>query len=125
MNKVLSQSRASISTNAPQMVVLKVNPEKIRDIIGKGGSTIRAIVEQTGAQIDIDDDGSVRIYAADAAAKDAAVNRVMEIAADAESARYTEVGSSASSTSARSSTSCPARMVSCTSRRSPTNAWRK
>ncbi len=84
MNKVLSQSRASISTNAPQMVVLKVNPEKIRDIIGKGGSTIRAIVEQTGAQIDIDDDGSVRIYAADAAAKDAAVNRVMEIAADAE-----------------------------------------
>ena len=84
MNKVLSQSRASISTNAPQMIVLKVNPEKIRDIIGKGGSTIRAIVEQTGAQIDIDDDGSVRIYAADAAAKDAAVNRVMEIAADAE-----------------------------------------
>ncbi len=84
MNKVLAQSRPSISVNAPQMVVLKVNPEKIRDIIGKGGSTIRAIVEQTGAQIDIDDDGSVRIYAADAAAKDAAVNRVMEIAADAE-----------------------------------------
>ena len=84
MNKVLSQSRTSISTNAPQMVVLKVNPEKIRDIIGKGGCTIRAIGEQTGAQIDIDDDGSVRIYAADAAAKDAAVNRVMEIAADAE-----------------------------------------
>ena len=84
MNKVLSQSRTSISTNAPQMIVLKVNPEKIRDIIGKGGATIRGIVEQTGAQIDIDDDGSVRIYAADAAAKDAAVNRVMEIAADAE-----------------------------------------
>lgn len=84
MNKVLSQSRATISTNAPQMIVLKVNPEKIRDIIGKGGATIRGIVEQTGAQIDIDDDGSVRIYAADAAAKDAAVNRVMEIAADAE-----------------------------------------
>jgi polyribonucleotide nucleotidyltransferase len=84
MNKVLSQSRTSISVNAPQMIVLKVNPEKIRDIIGKGGATIRGIVEQTGAQIDIDDDGSVRIYAADAAAKDAAVNRVMEIAADAE-----------------------------------------
>ncbi len=84
MNKVLSQSRATISTNAPQMIVLKVNPEKIRDIIGKGGATIRGIVEQTGAQIDIDDDGSVRIYAADAAAKDAAVNRVMEIASDAE-----------------------------------------
>ena len=84
MNKVLAASRPTISDNAPAMVVLKVNPEKIRDIIGKGGSTIRAIVEQTGAQIDIDDDGSVRIYAADAAAKDAAVKRVMEIAADAE-----------------------------------------
>ena len=87
MNAVLAQSRASISVNAPQMIVLKVNPEKIRDIIGKGGSTIRGIVEQTGAQIDIDDDGSVRIYAADAVAKDAAVKRVMEIAADAEVGR--------------------------------------
>jgi polyribonucleotide nucleotidyltransferase len=84
MNKVLSASRPTISDNAPSMVVLKVNPEKIRDIIGKGGSVIRSIVEETNAQIDIDDDGSVRIYAADAAAKDAAVARVMEIAADAE-----------------------------------------
>ena len=84
MNKVLSASRPQISDNAPAMVVLKVNPEKIRDIIGKGGSVIRSIVEETNAQIDIDDDGSVRIYAADAAAKDAAVARVMEIAADAE-----------------------------------------
>ena len=84
MNKVLSQSRTTISENAPSMVVLKVNPEKIRDIIGKGGATIRGIVEATGAQIDIEDDGSVRIYAADKAAKDAAVNKVMEIAADAE-----------------------------------------
>jgi len=87
MNKVLSASRPSISDNAPAMVILKVNPEKIRDIIGKGGSVIRGIVEETGAQIDIDDDGSVRIYAADAAAKDAAVARVMEIAADAEVGR--------------------------------------
>ena len=84
MNKVLSQSRPTISENAPSMVVLKVNPEKIRDIIGKGGATIRGIVESTGAQIDIEDDGSVRIYAADKSAKDAAVNKVMEIAADAE-----------------------------------------
>jgi len=84
MNKVISQSRSTISENAPSMVVLKVNPEKIRDIIGKGGATIRGIVEATGAQIDIEDDGSVRIYAADKAAKDAAVNKVMEIAADAE-----------------------------------------
>jgi polyribonucleotide nucleotidyltransferase len=87
MNKVLATSRPAISDNAPAMVVLKVNPEKIRDIIGKGGSVIRSIVEETGAQIDIDDDGSVRIYAADNAAKDAAVKRVMEIAADAEVGR--------------------------------------
>ncbi len=93
------------------MVVLKVNPEKIRDIIGKGGSTIRGIVEQTGAQIDIDDDGSVRIYAADAASKDAAVNKVMEIAADAEIGKIYRGRSNASSTSVRSSTSCPARMA--------------
>jgi len=82
--EVLPAARTEMSDFAPRIITIKINPEKIRDIIGKGGSTIRAIVEQTGAQIDIDDDGSVRIYAADAAAKDAAVNRVMEIAADAE-----------------------------------------
>jgi len=87
MNKVISVSRPSLSENAPAMTIIKVNPEKIRDIIGKGGSTIRGIVEETGAEIDIDDDGSVRIYAANAAAKNAAVERVMGIAADAEIGR--------------------------------------
>jgi polyribonucleotide nucleotidyltransferase len=87
MNKVISVSRPSLSENAPAMTIIKVNPEKIRDIIGKGGSTIRGIVEETGAEIDIDDDGSVRIYAANAAAKNAAVERVMSIAADAEIGR--------------------------------------
>jgi len=87
MNKVIAKSRPNLSENAPAMTIIKVNPEKIRDIIGKGGSVIRGIVEQTGAEIDIDDDGSVRIYAANAASKNAAVDRVMSIAADAEIGR--------------------------------------
>ena len=84
MNKVIDASRETVSENAPSMVVLKVDPEKIRDIIGKGGSTIRAITEETGAELDVEDDGSVRIYAQDAAGKDAAVERVRAITAEAE-----------------------------------------
>ena len=84
MNKVISESRATVSDNAPSMVVLKVDPDKIRDIIGKGGATIRSIVEETGAEVDVEDDGSVRIYAEDAESKDAAVARVQEITAEAE-----------------------------------------
>ena len=84
MNKVLDKSREEVSDNAPTMVVLKVHPDKIRDVIGKGGATIRSIVEETGADIDIEDDGSVRIYAEDGKAKDAAVAKIEEITAEAE-----------------------------------------
>ena len=87
MNKVISVSREELSDNAPAMVTLNVHPDKIRDIIGKGGATIRSIVEETGAEVDINDDGSVRIYAEDSAAKDAAVNRIQEITAEAEVGR--------------------------------------
>ena len=87
MNKVISSSREELSANAPAMVTLNVHPDKIRDIIGKGGATIRSIVEETGAEVDINDDGSVRIYAEDATAKDAAVNRIQEITAEAEVGR--------------------------------------
>ena len=87
MNKVISASREELSDNAPAMVTLHVHPDKIRDIIGKGGATIRGIVEETGAEVDINDDGSVRIYAEDGAAKDAAVNRIQEITAEAEVGR--------------------------------------
>ena len=83
MNKVLSESREELSDNAPAMVTLNVHPDKIRDIIGKGGATIRSIVEETGAEVDINDDGSVRIYAEDGSAKDAAVMRIQEITAEA------------------------------------------
>ncbi len=84
MNNVISESRPTVSDNAPSMVVLKVDPDKIRDIIGKGGATIRSIVEDTGAEVDVEDDGSVRIYAEDGESKDAAVARVQEITAEAE-----------------------------------------
>jgi polyribonucleotide nucleotidyltransferase len=84
MNKVLSQSRDEISENAPAMQVLMVHPDKIRDIIGKGGAMIRSIVDATGADIDIQDDGSVRIYAEDAEGMKAAVARIQEITAEAE-----------------------------------------
>ena len=84
MNKVISASRPSVSDNAPSMALLKVDPEKIRDIIGKGGATIRSIVEETGAEVDVEDDGSVRVYAEDNAGKDAAVKRIEEITAEAE-----------------------------------------
>ncbi|MDE0691443.1 MAG: polyribonucleotide nucleotidyltransferase [Gammaproteobacteria bacterium] len=84
MGKAITESRATVSENAPSMVVLKVHPDKIRDIIGKGGSTIRSIVEDTGAEVDVEDDGSVRIYGTSAESRDAAVARVEEITAEAE-----------------------------------------
>ncbi|HEY5644744.1 MAG TPA: polyribonucleotide nucleotidyltransferase, partial [Pseudomonadales bacterium] len=90
MNKVIDRSREQISENAPAMRVLNVHPDKIRDIIGKGGATIRGIVEETGADIDIEDDGSVRIYAADGEAMKAAVARIEEITAEAEVGRIYE-----------------------------------
>ena len=84
MSKVISEPRADVSENAPSMVVLKVHPDKIRDVIGKGGVTIRSITEETGADIDIEDDGSVRIYADSAESKNAAVAMIEEITAEAE-----------------------------------------
>jgi len=84
MNKVIAESRATVSDNAPRFETLKVHPDKIRDIIGKGGATIRSITEETGASIDIDDDGTVKIYATDNSALQAAVDRVAGITAEAE-----------------------------------------
>ncbi len=87
MNKVISASRTELSEKAPKMIALKIDPDKIRDVIGKGGATIRSITEESGASIDIDDDGSVRIYAANKESADAAVNRVLEITAEIEVGR--------------------------------------
>ncbi len=84
MNKVIAEPRAELSERAPSITTIKIHPDKIRDVIGKGGATIRGICEETGASIDLDDDGNVKIYAADAAAAQAAVNRVKEITAEIE-----------------------------------------
>jgi polyribonucleotide nucleotidyltransferase len=87
MSKAISEPRADVSENAPSMAMLKIDPDKIRDVIGKGGAVIRGITEDTGASVDIDDDGNVRIYGEDAASRDAAVAAVEAITAEAEVGR--------------------------------------
>ena len=84
MNKVIAESRTEVSDNAPRFETIKVDPDKIRDIIGKGGATIRSITEETGASVDIDDTGLVKVYAADGEALQAAMNKIGEITAEAE-----------------------------------------
>ncbi|SHM14914.1 polyribonucleotide nucleotidyltransferase [Vreelandella subglaciescola] len=84
MNAVIGTGRTEVSDNAPSMVTLKIDSGKIRDVIGKGGSMIRKICDDTGASIDLDDDGTVRIYAEDKKAAKAAVDTVLEITAEAE-----------------------------------------
>ena len=84
MNKVLENPRESVSDKAPSMHPLSVHPDKIRDVIGKGGATIRSITEETGASIDIEDDGSIRVYAADNEGAQAAIARIVAITAEAE-----------------------------------------
>ncbi|RUR30815.1 polyribonucleotide nucleotidyltransferase [Vreelandella andesensis] len=84
MNDVISQSRTDVSENAPSMATIKIDPDKIRDVIGKGGAMIRKICEDTGASIDLDDDGTVRIYAEDKAAAKKAIDTVLAITAEAE-----------------------------------------
>jgi polyribonucleotide nucleotidyltransferase len=87
MSKAISEPRADVSENAPSMAMLKIDPDKIRDVIGKGGAVIRGITEDTGASVDIDDDGNVRIYGEDATSRDAAVAAVEAITAEAEVGR--------------------------------------
>jgi len=84
MNKVMSVARATVSENAPSMAMMKVDSDKIRDVIGKGGATIRSITEQSGASVDIDDDGNIRIYGEDAASRDRAIELIQSITAEAE-----------------------------------------
>ncbi len=84
MNEVLASHKEEMSEFAPRITTIKINPDKIRDVIGKGGATIRAITEETGATIDIDDDGTVKIAAIDKAAGDEAMKRVEQITADIE-----------------------------------------
>ena len=84
MNKVIGVSRTELSPNAPMTMKIKIDQDKIRDVIGKGGATIRSICEDTGASVDIDDDGTVKIYADTKDACQAAYDRVYGITAEAE-----------------------------------------
>ena len=84
MNKVIETPREEVSEFAPRYITLKINPDKIRDVIGKGGATIRAITEETGASIDIDDNGNVKIASVDLEAGNEARRRVEQITADVE-----------------------------------------
>ncbi len=84
MGKVISESRPTVNENAPSMATLRIDQDKIRDVIGKGGAVIRSITDETGAAIDIDDDGVVRIYGEDVKSRDAALERIEAITAEAE-----------------------------------------
>ena len=84
MAKVLSESREEMSEYAPRLITFRINPEKIRDVIGKGGATIRSITEETGATIEVDDDGMVKIASVEKAAGDEARRRVEQVTADVE-----------------------------------------
>ncbi|MCL5668699.1 MAG: polyribonucleotide nucleotidyltransferase [Gammaproteobacteria bacterium] len=84
MNQVIAAPRAQMSEYAPRIITFKIHPDKIRDVIGKGGTTIRAITEETGATIDITDDGTVKIASVDNAAGQEARRRIEQITADVE-----------------------------------------
>ena len=84
MAKELSESREEMSEYAPRLITFRINPEKIRDVIGKGGATIRSITEETGATIEVDDDGMVKIASVEKAAGDEARRRVEQVTADVE-----------------------------------------
>lgn len=82
MNAVIGKPREELSEYAPRYITMKINPDKIRDVIGKGGVTIRALTEETGTVIDISDDGTVKIASVDKAAGIEARRRIEEITAD-------------------------------------------
>ena len=84
MNKVISEARGEMSQFAPRYLTIKIHPDKIRDVIGKGGATIRSITEQTGAGVDIEDDGTIKISSVDSAAGEQALKLIEQITADVE-----------------------------------------
>ena len=84
MQEAIDTPREEISPYAPRIITMKIHPDKIRDVIGKGGSVIRSITEETGAKIDIDDDGTILIATADGDAAQAAIARIKALTAEAE-----------------------------------------
>jgi polyribonucleotide nucleotidyltransferase len=90
MNKVISKPRAEMSEFAPRLLTIKIHPDKIREVIGKGGSVIQAITKETGTQIDIQDDGTITIASVNQSAAEAAKARIEQITSDVEPGRIYE-----------------------------------
>ena len=84
MTEAMAVAKTEVSTFAPRLFTMKINPEKIRDVIGKGGSVIRALTEETGTQINIDEDGTITIASADPAKAEEAKRRIEQITAEVE-----------------------------------------
>ena len=84
MQEAMGEAKTEISSFAPKLFTMKLNPEKIRDVIGKGGATIRALTDETGCQINIEEDGTITIAATEAAKADEAKRRIEEITAEVE-----------------------------------------
>ncbi|MEQ1438135.1 polyribonucleotide nucleotidyltransferase [Fontimonas sp. SYSU GA230001] len=84
MNQVIAKPRTELSPYAPRITTIKIHPDKIREVIGKGGATIQSITRDTGTTIDIDDDGTVKIAAVDGKAAEAAVARITALTRDVE-----------------------------------------
>jgi polyribonucleotide nucleotidyltransferase len=84
MEKTIAEPRTAISAHAPRIVQIKINPDKIRDVIGPGGKMIRSIVEETGAKIDVSDDGTISIASSSGEATEAAINKIRGLTAEAE-----------------------------------------
>ena len=84
MNKCLSEPRASIAEHAPRMFTMKIHPDKIREVIGAGGKVIRGIVEESGAKVDIEDDGTIKIFAVTGEAGELAKKLITDIVAEVE-----------------------------------------
>jgi len=84
MNSVLPESRKQLSEKAPQAIIIEINPKKIREVIGKGGETIRRLTEETGAQIEVEDSGKVSIYSDTSESRDLAKKMISEITSEPE-----------------------------------------
>jgi len=90
MGDAIAEPRDEVSEWAPRIFTIKIDSEKIRDVIGKGGATIRSITEETGANIDIEDDGTINVAAVDKAAADMAIKRIEDITRDIEAGQVYE-----------------------------------
>ena len=84
MQEAMSEAKTEVSNFAPRLFTMKINPDKIRDVIGKGGSVIRALTEETGTQINIEEDGTITIASTDPAKAEEAKRRIQQITAEVE-----------------------------------------